>query len=45
MILNKKENSGLGLWEVRQILKRNKNLNLYTTKNDKYFKQQLEMYN
>lgn len=38
-------NSGLGLWEVRQILKRNQNLNLFTTKNDKFFKQQLEMYN
>ena len=37
-------NSGLGLWEVRQILKRNNNLNLFTTKNDKFFKQQLEMY-
>lgn len=40
----KKGNSGLGLWEVRQILKRNSNLNLYTTKNDRLFKQQLEMY-
>ena len=38
-------NSGLGLWEVRQILKRNNNLNLFTSKTDKYFKQQLEMYN
>lgn len=38
-------NSGLGLFEVRQILKRNTNLNLFTTKNDKFFKQQLEMYN
>lgn len=40
----KKGNSGLGLWEVRQILKRNSNLNLYTTKTDRLFKQQLEMY-
>lgn len=38
-------NSGLGLFEVRQILKRNTNLNLFTTKDDKFFKQQLEMYN
>ena len=37
-------NSGLGLWEVRQILIRNNNLNLFTTKNDEYFKQQLEIY-
>ncbi len=38
-------NSGLGLWEVRQILKKNNNLNLFTSKNNKFFKQQLEMYN
>ena len=41
----KEGNSGLGLWEVRQILKKNNNLNLFTTKDDKFFKQQLEMYN
>lgn len=41
----KSGNSGLGLWEVRQILKKNNNLNLFTTKNDTFFKQQLEMYN
>ena len=41
----KEGNTGLGLWEVRQILKRNNNLNLFTSKTDKYFKQQLEMYN
>lgn len=40
----KKNNSGIGLWEVRQILKKNTNLNLYTTKDDKFFKQQLEIY-
>ncbi len=38
-------NTGLGLWEIRQILKRNNNLNLFTTKDDQFFKQQLEMYN
>jgi len=38
-------NSGLGLWEVRQILKKNTNLNLFTSKSDKFFRQQLEMYN
>lgn len=37
-------NSGLGLWKVRQILIRNDNLNLFTTKNNEYFKQQLEIY-
>ena len=41
----KKGNSGLGLWEVGQILKRNHNLNLFTTKDERFFKQQLEMYN
>lgn len=40
----KPNNTGLGLWEVRQILKKNNNLNLYTTKDDKFFKQQLEIY-
>ena len=39
-----KTNSGLGLWEVRQILKKNNNLNLYTTKNDEFFIQQFEIY-
>lgn len=38
------KNHGLGLWEVREILKKNNNLNLYTTKDDKLFKQQLEIY-
>ena len=43
--LSGKENhSGLGLWEVRQILKKNNNLNLHTTKDNKFFKQQLEIY-
>lgn len=40
----KKRNSGIGLWEVRNILNKSANLNLHTSKNDKYFKQQLEMY-
>lgn len=38
------KNHGLGLWEVRQILKRNNNLNLFTSKDNKLFKQQLEIY-
>ena len=41
----KEGNSGLGLWEVRQILKKNTNLNLFTSKIHDLFKQQLEMYN
>lgn len=36
---------GLGLWEVRKIIKKHKNLNLYTTKNNLLFKQQLEIFN
>ena len=35
---------GLGLSEVRQILKKHRNLNLYTTKTDKFFTQQFEIY-
>lgn len=43
-ISGKENHTGLGLWEVRQILNKNKNLSLYTSKNDKYFSQQLEIY-
>jgi len=35
---------GLGLWEVRKILNKSDNLNLFTTKDTEYFKQQLEIY-
>ena len=41
---SKGENRGLGLWEVRQFIKKSKNLNLFTTKDDQYFTQQLEIY-
>lgn len=40
----KLNNTGLGLWEVRKILQKNNNLNLFTSKNDKFFSQQLEIY-
>ena len=40
----KPNNSGLGLWEVRKILNKNNNLNLFTTKDSEFFKQQLEIY-
>ena len=40
----KQGNTGLGLWEIRQILKKNNNLNLFTSKNDEYFTQQFEIY-
>ena len=38
------KNHGLGLWEVRKFISKTNNLNLYTTKNDEFFKQQLEVY-
>lgn len=38
------QNHGLGLWEVRKYLKKNTNLDLYTTKNDMFFTQQFEIY-
>lgn len=41
---SKKTNSGLGLWEIRQILKKNNNLDLYTTKNEEYFIQEFSIY-
>jgi len=40
----KQGNTGLGLWEVRQILKKHNNLNLFTTKNSEFFSQQFEIY-
>lgn len=43
-ISGKQNHTGLGLWEVRKIVKKNNNINLFTSKNDKYFKQQLEIY-
>lgn len=38
------KNHGLGLWEVREILKKTNNLNLFTTKSMRLFTQQLEIY-
>lgn len=43
-VTSKPGNTGLGLWKVREILKKNENLNLFTTKNNEYFRQQFEMY-
>lgn len=40
----KEHNTGIGLWEVREILKKNENLNLFTSKNEEFFSQQLEIY-
>ena len=43
-ISGKENHTGLGLWEVNKLLHKNNNLALFTTKNDKYFSQQLEIY-
>ncbi|MCI8469985.1 MAG: sensor histidine kinase [Clostridia bacterium] len=43
-ITGKNNHTGLGLWEVRKIIKKNNNINLYTSKTDKFFSQQLELY-
>ena len=40
----KKNHTGLGLWEIRKIIKKSNNLNLFTSKTDKFFSQQLEIY-
>lgn len=43
-ISGKENHTGLGLWEVNKILKKNNNVSIFTTKNNKYFSQQLEIY-
>lgn len=40
----KEGNTGIGLWEVRQIMKKHNNLNLFTSKSDQLFSQQFEIY-
>ena len=40
----KENHSGIGLWEVRNYVKKSKNLDLFTTKTDKFFKQELSIY-
>ena len=44
-VSSKPNNSGLGLWEVKKILNKVQNLNLYTYKDYTYFTQQIELYN
>lgn len=41
----KEHNTGLGLWEVEKIIKKHKNIAKFTTKNDEFFIQQIEIYN
>lgn len=40
----KENHTGLGLWNIQQILKKHNNINLFTYKDDKFFSQQLEIY-
>ena len=41
---SKQNHSGIGLWEVRNYVKKSKNLDLFTSKSDKFFKQELSIY-
>lgn len=41
---SKNNHMGMGLWEVNQLINRYNNIKLVTSKNDKYFSQQLEIY-
>ena len=43
-VSGKENHTGLGLWEVRKLIKKNNNVNLFTSMNDKFFSQQLEIY-
>ena len=43
-ISEKENHTGLGLWEINKILRKNNNVSLFTSKNEKYFSQQLEVY-
>ncbi len=43
-VSHKENHSGLGLWEVKKILKKHNNLNLFTNKTEYSFSQQLEIY-
>lgn len=43
-VTEKENHSGIGLWEVRKIISKNTNVNLFTSKTDDFFKQQLEIY-
>lgn len=39
-----KGNTGLGLWKIQDILKKDSNLELFTTKDENMFKQRIEVY-
>lgn len=43
-VSGKQNHTGIGLWEVRNYIKNSKNLDLFTSKNDNFFKQELSIY-
>jgi two-component system sensor histidine kinase AgrC len=43
-VSGKSAHSGIGLWEVKQFINKSKNLNLLTSKTNKFFSQQFEIY-
>ena len=43
-ITGKENHSGIGLWEINEILKRNNNVVLHTSKDEELFKQELQIY-
>ena len=43
-ISGKENHSGIGLWEVRKYISKTKNLDLFTSKTNKFFKQELSIY-
>ncbi|MBQ2835300.1 MAG: GHKL domain-containing protein [Clostridia bacterium] len=40
----KENHSGIGLWEVKKYVSKSKNLDLFTSKTDEFFKQELSIY-
>ena len=43
-ISGKKGHSGIGLWEVKNYISKSKNLDLFTSKNNEFFRQELAIY-
>ena len=43
-VTEKQDHYGMGLWKVKQIIKKNKNIKLITNIDNKYFVQQIEIY-
>lgn len=43
-VSGKENHTGLGLWEVRKLTNKYNNVNLITSKTDKFFKQDLQIY-